>query len=137
MAGPVIAPDIEAAVAWWLRADSRVAGLVDTRVGTEAPERPTWPLVMITLPPGGSSIVDGWAYRATIDVHALAETKAEASLVARECQRSVVVMTGVVRDAVIPATRLVAGLRWLPDPSFVPAQPRYVFSVAVTFHPIP
>lgn len=136
MPAAVTAPDVEAAVAWWLRADGGVANLADTRVGTIVPGSPTWPLVRL-VQVGGTVLHGGWAYRALIDVHAYAADKAGARRLGGECQRALAVMAGIVRDAVIPGTSLLTDLRWLPDPSWEPPQPRYVFTVAVAYHPLP
>lgn len=135
MSGPVYtAPDVEAAVAEYLRADTALAALVGARVGTDVPPRPTFPLVMVAKP-GGSVAVQGWAYRATIDVHGYGTGKAQARLVAAECQRALSVMAGIVRTAVVTGVTVLTDIRWLPDTSFEPPQPRYVFTASVIHHP--
>lgn len=136
MPAAVSAPDVEAVVAVWLRADLGVSHLVDTRVGTQLPASPGWPFVRL-VQIGGSVLRGGWAYRALIDVHAYAATKPAARQTAGECQRALSLLTGIVADAVIPGTDVLTDVRWLPDPSWTPPQPRYVFTVAVTYHPLP
>ena len=44
---------------------------------------------------------------------------------------------GIVLDATIARSRPVTNLRWLPDPTWEPPQPRYVFTASVTYHPVP
>lgn len=122
-------PDAELISVVYLRQHSPVTSLVGSRVYTELPAGPTWPLVKATRT-GGPPQSHGTLDAAFVQVEAYGSTKAEARQVAATVQAAFVDADGFTDSgAYITATEPLSGLQWLPDPD--DQQPRYLFDTAV------
>ena len=135
MSALVVLPDPVRLVSRFFREQPEVAALVDDRVYSVLPPKPTWPAVRIVqwteTPVIGRPL---WLTRAGCQVDCWAPTKYVASTVSRtlrgvaaarlsELERHVV--TGVEFGSVADS----------PDTDYEPALQRFRFDLFVTFHP--
>lgn len=122
-------PDAELIAVTYLRQHAPITSLVGSRVYTELPAGPTWPLVKITRT-GGPPEARGTLDTAFLQAEAYGTSKAEARRVAATVQAAFADADGFIHaGAYISATEPLAGLQWLPDPDN--QQPRYLFDTAV------
>ena len=142
MTAVIARPDLEAALCTALRSDAGLTAL-GVSVDVALPDRPQFPYLLVVLA-GGSNLLTGHAWVATVDTHALGgwtapsaalASKASAHDVGAAGEAAIYGLVGSVQGAVtISDVSTVIGMSWLPDPSFDPPQPRYVATYAVTFH---
>lgn len=127
-------PDGELAVIQALRADAAVTTLVDTRIYTEVPANPAWPLVVVRRI-GGAPSPRHPLHRdtATVQVDAYADTKQAARQLVATCQTAMHAAAGSTVDEAHIGHVASLSLRWLPDDPT--DRPRYVLDMRVDTHP--
>lgn len=127
-------PDIELLATTALRADGDVAGLVDTRVYTQIPPNPVWPLIRI-LRVSGSRPWPRHIDIARVQIDAWAATKRDAWIIVDAALGALHALPGIHDEGVVVAVEDAAGPAWVPDPDT--DQPRYTADVLVYSHPHP
>lgn len=133
-------PDVEALAVAHLLADTGVTDLVDTRVGTELPQDPTFPRIVVRRV-GGAQVVEQYLERARLQVDAYAGRevdggggKEQAHDVIREAQRALhEARLAAHADAVVTDVATEVQPVWSPDPET--DRPRYRLQIALTVHP--
>lgn len=134
-------PDSEALVATWLR---QAGGVIPARVYSSIPNTPTWPLLRVQRI-GGLPKDRRWVDYPSLQVEVYGDTlKSQAHDIAAAARARCMAMQGLIftteggdgADAEVKAVEDTLGLTWLPDPSYTPARPRYLFGIAVTLHPL-
>lgn len=126
--------DAELLAVTGLRATADVATLVATRVYTEIPPTPTYPLVRVVRI-GGVPTIAQHLDPARLQIDAWGTTKYQARTVAATTQAALHAMVGVHNEGVVTAVEDDLGLSWSPDPETDVA--RYVFGVVMYIHPTP
>lgn len=130
-------PDVEALVSAWLRADVDVTGLIGQRVYTDLPARDkTWPLVRLTRAGGAPTMSRPlYADRAVIQMDVWGGAKATARDIAETIRQRLCSddFRGTHPEGVVTAVE-VGQFRWLPDTTFDPPKPRYIFDLTVSVH---
>lgn len=127
-------PDAELLTVNYLRGVSDVTALVGTRVYTEIPAQPTWPLLRITRI-GGLPTIRQHLDVARIQIDAWGTTKYQARTAAATAQAAIHAAVGPHTQGVVTAVEDDLGLTWAPDPDT--NQARYTFGVSVFIHPNP
>jgi hypothetical protein len=139
MSGPELAllPDVERLVSNFLRANARVSALVGERVYTVFPAKVgNAPLALVQRVGGDPPlsvplVVDS----AQLQVDAYGGPKAAAFELAATIRAELARLEDEVRpEGSVSAVRF-ASLRWLPDETFSPPRPRYLFDVTLTVRP--
>ncbi len=125
--------DAELLAANYLRARAEIIALVSTRVVTELPKLPTYPVLALTRI-GGLADHPGWLDVARLQVDGWGTTKGNASLVARTALAALLDMPGVHTLGVVTHVAQNLGLTWAPDE--ISDQPRYLFGVSIHTHPL-
>lgn len=130
-------PDAEAVTATLIRTN-----LSGTRVYSQIPKRPMYPLVQVRRY-GGVPVTRMRLDAADIQIDVYGNTQKEAQhlaqqvratlLAAGETGASVTVTGADVSSAYVTGITQIQGVSWLPDPSNVPIH-RYVFTVRVFLH---
>ena len=127
-------PDAERLVADHLRADTAVAAAVGTRVSTELPKQPTFPAVTLTRV-GGVPSVPGYLDGPRLELAAWGTTKGQAQSLARSVEAAMLTLVGAHALGVVTLViESGEGLRWDPDDTFDPDQPRYQMVFDVYLH---
>lgn len=130
----IVLPDAERIVHDWLAAYTEVAAIVGTRVVSELPASPTYPILRLFRLGGIPPI----AYRldeANIQLEAWADTKSAATNLARVARAALVdLRSHVTAYGVVSDVRDTLGLQWLPDP--VTNKPRVVWSQSLRVRPL-
>lgn len=133
-------PDAERFLSAFLRAQPEVAALVAARVYTVLPEEKVWPTVRLTRVGGAPADLGDlalWADDPSIQVEVWAARKADAWQVART-------VLAVAAERLVGAHpdhglrvlgRRFGAIRYVPDPTFTPAQPRVLFTLDLTIKP--
>ena len=137
-------PDVEQIVSLYLRSVTEVTDLVGQRVYTQLPNSPTFPLVKLTRF-GGAPVFNRPLHldRALLQFDAYGGNKRESQQLAEMVRAALadpdfVGLRELDGDPIGVVTGVDFGdLRWLPDSSYTPAKPRYVFDIAVFTHPAP
>lgn len=124
--------DAELVVVNWLRGHGDVAAFVATRVYTELPPAPTYPLLRITRV-GGIPVLRQHLDVARVQIDAWAATKKAARDLAATTQAAMHELPGARPLGVVTAVEDDLGLTWSPDDAT--DQPRYVAGYAVYIHP--
>ena len=129
-------PDVEATAVAYLRAHSAVAAIVGTRVSTELPSTPTFPLLTVRLVTG-TEVIRTHLDEQTVQVDAWGADKAGASLLARTARAALLDVPGdaSLSRGVVTGARTVRALAWMPDDTVSPPRPRYSFDIGWTVHP--
>lgn len=123
-------PDAELVAVTYLRQHADVVALVASRVYTELPASPTWPLAKIVRI-GGPPAARGTLDPATIQCEAYADTKQAARELAATAQAALADADGFTHaGAYVTASEPLSGLQWLPDPD-LNDRPRYLFDTTV------
>lgn len=123
-------PDAELLTVTYLRQHAATVALVGSRVYTEIPASPTWPLAKIVRI-GGPPVARGTLDVATIQCEVYADTKAAARQAAATIQAAFADAAGFTDSgAYIADTEPLSGLQWIPDPDLAD-RPRYLFDTAV------
>jgi hypothetical protein len=128
--------DVELVVVTYLRSVTEVAAAVSTRVFTVTPNSPTFPLVRVYrigggTPAGRSRRLDA----AALQVDVFAETKKEAADILATVRAALSVLHIAVGVAAVVSAVQFGPARYIPDPDFTPAMPRYSADITVTIHP--
>lgn len=141
----ILAPNVEALMVQFLRDQPEVAAIVGDRIYTEIPPKAEFPLVSVHVfyerPVGGSTPL--WLTAHDVQVDAYGGPKATAWRLAETCRAALTsrmqgrleygtganTVAGTVTD-VQPA-----GLRDMPDDSYTPARPRFLFTATTYVHP--
>lgn len=122
--------DIEKLIVEWLRSHEAVSEKVGTRIYTEIPARPTYPLVTVKRI-GGIPPVKGKLDQARLQIDIWAEKKYTAREVASVVQAALYDLEDeLVLNQRVSSVSDDLGLTWLPDPES--GQPRYLFGVLVS-----
>lgn len=131
-----VLPDAEALVVNYLLAVPEVVAVVDDRIGTELPDAEVYPALVVTRVPSLQAVrrhLDA----AEIQVDAWADTRTEASDLARTAHAALLVMVGEFDDGlgggVVTGVDETNGLGWLPDQAT--DRPRFFFQMTVYVHP--
>lgn len=127
-------PDAELLVVNWLRARTEITALVSTRVYTQIPAGPSFPLIRITRI-GGIPEIRQHLDVARIQVDAWGTSQYQARTVAATAQAALHAAVGLHATGVVSNVDDDLGLTWSPDSET--NQPRYVFGVALYIHPLP
>lgn len=137
-------PNMEALLSAFLRDQAEMVALVDDRVYTEIPKRTeanskgaTYPLARVTQlldEPIGSPL---WAVRYTMQVEGFGGSKAEAWEIASTARALIDARLVGVHDGFGVVNGSTPGsLLDLPDETFNPAKPRWLFSSTIYARPI-
>jgi hypothetical protein len=129
-----VGADVELIAVGYLRGRAEIAALVGTRVYTEIPEGPTFPLIAVNRI-GGVAPWPGWLDTARLQIDAWGNTKYQARQLAATALAVLLEMPGTYAQGVITHVTQDLELSWSPDDTT--DQPRYVVGVAVTNHPNP
>ena len=125
--------DVERWLSAWLRAQPEVAELVGDRVYTVLPAEPkVWPMARLTRIAGDLiACAEGGVAgdSATVQIDAFGATKASAWTLTRTLQGVIAERVNGVHESVRVLGHTITGTRYLPDPTFTPAQPRALFAV--------
>lgn len=134
-------PDLVPVIVAWLRAEPAVYGTV-AGISDHLPAAETRPWVAVTAS-GGTTLQRGWARerRITINVWAGSSEK-RGRAQAREIAETVATTLEQLTDQtytgiVFAAVDVLSDLTELPDPTFIPARPRCVFTMRAICHPTP
>lgn len=132
-------PDAEKLVSAALRADVDVQALVGQRVYTVLPDAKVWPLLRLQRV-GGPTIATpdddaAWMEHAQLQLEAYGGPKAQAWAVANTVKAVLLQrVPGLHADALVERCT-VGSSRYLPDPTWTPAQPRVVFDATIYLRP--
>lgn len=126
--------DAELLAVNYLRATAEVAAIAGSRIYTEIPPTPTYPLVRVTRI-GGVPTIRQHLDVARLQIDVWGQTKFQARTLAATVQAAMWAAVGSHAEGVVANVEDDLGLSWSPDPDT--DQPRYVFGVAVTIHPNP
>jgi hypothetical protein len=127
-------PDAELLVVNRLRAAADITAIVGTRVYTEIPATPTFPLLRINRV-GGIPEIRQHLDVARIQIDAWATSKFQARRLAATAQAALHSLVGAHAEGVVTAVEDDLGLTWSPDDATGTA--RYVFGCALWLHPTP
>lgn len=140
-----LAPNVEALVVHFLRDQPEVAAIVGDRVYTELPPKAEFPLVRVHVyyerPVGGSNPL--WLTAHDVQVDAYGGPKATAWRLAETCRAALTARmsgrleygTGATATTGVVTDVQVTGLRDMPDDSYTPARPRFLFTATPYVHP--
>jgi len=126
------APNAEKLVSARLRAHPEIAALVEDRVYTSIPNNATWPLIKVERIGGGPRFAQPYVLdQPVIQISAYGGPKATAWAIAEAVRDIAEDLTGRDNDGLVyratPGT-----LRYVPDPTFDPAKPRYITTLTLT-----
>lgn len=130
----MILPDAERMVSAYLRDQADLTALVADRVYTAVPANPVFPLVRLTRTGGAPPTELYWIDNPMIQFDIWGGTKAQARQVAETVRALVYRLRGVQGDTVVSMVKG-GGLQYLPDDTYEPARPRYLFTVTIATHP--
>lgn len=132
-----VLPDIEALTSQHFRADVDVVAYLGQHVYTDLPkEFDGWPAARITRI-GGSPVVGHplWVDAAVLQIEVWGGPKRTALEAAETCRQSLQQMRGVHPEGVCTGVTY-GSLSYLPDETFTPARPRYLFLATVRARPL-
>lgn len=124
--------DAELLTVNWLRGHADVTALVATRVYTEVPAQPVYPLLRV-IRIGGVPMIAQHLDIARVQIDAWAATKKAARDLAATAQAAMHELPGARPLGVVTAVEDDLGFTWSPDDAT--DQPRYVFGVSIYIHP--
>jgi hypothetical protein len=127
-------PDVEAIVSAYLRSRPRVVAIVGDRVYGAFPSKAgPEPIVLVQrvggIPPLSQPLV---VDEADLQLDAWGGPKALARELADTCRAELASLEGTEQPGGIIGAVRFGALRWLPDETFSPPRPRYVFDVTLT-----
>jgi hypothetical protein len=130
-------PDVEALLSKFLRDQDEIDDAIAKRVYTVLPERPTFPLVLLTrvagVPVVGRPLV---VDRPRIQIDSYGGGRA-AALANLELVRRLIAERLVGKhDGGVVAGYTFGNLSWLPDNTVTPSRPRFVADVELTVRPL-
>lgn len=130
-----LVPDAEAIVSSFLRGRSEVTALVASRVYTEIPNSPTFPLVRIYRF-GGAPLTSYPLHvdQALLQIDCFGGTKSQARTLAETVRAVLVEAAATTLSGGVVTAATFGPLTYLPDPGYTPAKPRYTTDVTVTIH---
>lgn len=134
----VILPDVEAELSRWLRIQPELQTLVDTRVYTVIPGNAEFPLVTLRRITGSPPLAHvNWFDQPVIQVEAYGGTKAQARTVAATVMALLQerLVGAILNGAMVTVGLDLVGYLYLPDSSWEPAKPRYLFSANLMVRP--
>ncbi len=136
-------PDIEALVTTFLRAQNEVTSIVNNRVYTEVPAKPTtgndnrFPLVRVRRLGGFPTLSRPLQVDAPlVQIEGYAATKGAARLLTETCRAVLAERVEGVHDTGVVAGVTFGALIWLPDEDFTPPKPRYIADATLTVRPL-
>lgn len=133
-----VLPDAEQLIIGWALTVDALTDLVGTRIYTETPADPTFPMVRIVRFGGGPvSTNPAWLDRATMQVDVFGGRKVTARQIAATFAAHADANLVGPHDLGVVTAVAVGGLRWEPDQSYDKAKPRYVVELDVWLHPSP
>ncbi len=129
--------DAELVTVEYLRAVDEIAALVDVRVYTESPPKPTLPHLRVSRVGGLADWPVGHIDRPRIQIESYGATKKSAKDLSATARAAMQRIPGSYAGAVVTAADEVSGEIWLPDPvaSGIPATPRYIVVFTLVIHP--
>lgn len=130
-----VLPDDELAIVQYLRTVSQVTALVPgVRITTEMPNKPTYPLVLITR--GGGQAAAWQALDEPMhQIDTYGNSKKQAKDVMAAVRASILAIANdTVPEAVLVSAYEEVGPAWLPDTVTVPPTPRYMAHFRVFLH---
>jgi hypothetical protein len=129
-----VLPDVEAIVRAYLVSNSSVNALTP-RISTELPPPPVqFPLVTYWRF-GGSSDWPGEIDQVSIQLEAWGRTRPEANNLGLTVRAAMYQIPGVYAQGVILHAFESSPYHWQPDPTFTPAQPRFLTGFTLTARP--
>lgn len=134
----VALPDAELLTVVYLKAQSIVTNEVSSRVYTELPSSPTFPLLLVSRPSQGQVGAESTLDVASIQIEAYADDKFTSRIVAAAAQAALADADGWTHTTgYITTTVPLGGIQWLPDEDFEgEPKPRYVFDTSVYTRPL-
>lgn len=132
----ILLPDVEALVSRFLRDQEEISDLVDDRVYTAVPEKPTFPLLLVRRVSGAAVTsrplhVDA----AVLQLDAYGGSKSDARELAETARAVLAARLAGTHDLGVVSGVRFGAMSWLPDVDYSPARPRYVADATVTVHP--
>lgn len=136
MSDLILLPNVEALVSAFLRNHDAIIALIDDRVYTVIPSHSDWPLIRVGQyddQPAGQRPLHHVAY--SVQVEAFGGSKAQAFTLANTARAALAAeLTGAHAQGVVSGVDT-RGMIDLPDESYSPAKPRWLFSLTVYAHP--
>lgn len=131
--------DVERLMSAWLREQSEVTASCAQRVYTELPHTKTFPLVRLTLIDEQDVLGNApmWLSSSLIQIDAYGGPKVTARQIADAIRTLLATTFRGGHDLGVITGTTFGSLRYDPDETFTPAQPRYRFDVNVYAHPLP
>ena len=132
----ILLPNIEALLSAFLRNHDAIIDLVGDRVYTVIPSHPDWPLIRVGQyddQPAGQRPLHHVAYM--LQVEAFGGSKAQAFTAANTARVALAAdLPGTHAQGIVSGVDT-RGMTDLPDESYSPAKPRWLFSATVYAHP--
>ena len=126
--------DVEELVTNVLLDDAGIIALAGTRIYTDLPPSPQFPLGIVRRV-GGTTDFLGHLDSSRIQFEAWARDKGSARDLAAEMLATALAMSGTFDEGIVTNASPLIGLTYIPDqPTGIP---RYVFDLTVAVHPIP
>lgn len=133
---PATLPDVELVVVNYLRLVAAVDALIDGRVFTVIPYAPTFPMLRVVRVGGAPLRDDPLRFDvAELELAAYGGSKADARRLIDTARAALGLIETVTHPAAVVIGAAFGEARYLPDPDFTPAKPRYILAAAVTIHP--
>lgn len=134
--GVVVLPDAVVVVRAYLLSRAEVTAVVSSRISSQFPGTPVYPLA--TVQRFGGVSTERRLDSASIQVDVWGSDEASASTAARTIHGALVAAKNYVHSSgVLLGCSEELGLSWQPDTNYPTPQPRFVFSVAAHLHPNP
>jgi hypothetical protein len=129
--------DVERLLVAKLLTDTPLTTLVGTRISTEVPASPTFPLVTLKLITTSGDFPH-WLENALIQADSWGGTRQQANDVACTLQAAMKRAEGTTASGLGVVSGVEpSGRSWQPDATVTPARPRYVSQFRVYLHPLP
>ena len=130
-----VMPDDELAIIQYLRSIPQVVALIPgTRITTEMPPNPVYPLLLIQRA-GGMAAVWQSLDEPALQVDAVGGTKAQCKKLMLTVRAAILAIANdVVAEAVLSSAYEEVGPQWLPDTVPTPPTPRYTARYRVLLH---
>jgi hypothetical protein len=131
-------PDVEKLVIQFLLDQAEVTDICDTEIYSVLPKEKDWPALRVTRF-GGVPVLQRPLYldAATLQIDAFGGPKRQAWLLAETCRAVMADRLPGSHDEGQVTNVAFGALAYVPDVTFEPAKPRYLFTVTVTVHPLP
>jgi hypothetical protein len=128
-------PNIEALVSAFLRDQPEISDDVGDRVYTAIPEKPTYPLVRVTLLDSAMHTGPAWGGDYFVQIEAFGGSKGDAQRIASMCLAVMSARLVGVHDLGVVFGVHSSGMRDQPDEDRTPAKPRFLFTSTIGARP--